>query len=142
MPQKRQEADETFGTDSLAEELVCWFTQHGGHLSTDVHIAHTQSRGFHLQALKPLNSPVVVKCPLKLTLSCLNLDPRHQEVLHIDSPLQQCRGKIPDHILTYLVLIEQQKKAMACLHPLLTGIGEYDHAALVRRRRLGFFGGY
>jgi hypothetical protein len=24
--------------------------------------------------------------------------------------LQQCQGKIPDHILTYLLLIEQQKK--------------------------------
>jgi len=107
---KPQESDEKLGTHPLAEELVRWFTQHGGHLSTDVEIAYSQSRGFHLQALRPLNSPVVVGCPLKLTLSSLNLDPQQQGVLHIDSPLHQCQGKIPDHILTYLILIEQQKK--------------------------------
>lgn len=97
-------------TQSLVEQLVNWFTNNGGHISTDVHLGYTQSHGFHLQALRPLSSPIVVSCPLKLTLSCLNLDPQQHEVLHIDSPLRQCQGKIPDHILTYLFLIEQQKK--------------------------------
>jgi hypothetical protein len=63
-----------------------------------------------VRAVRPLRSPVVVTCPLNLTLSCLNLDSDQKEVIHIDSPLQQCKGKIPDHILTYLLLIEQRKK--------------------------------
>jgi hypothetical protein len=62
-----------------------------------------------MRALRP-TTPEVVTCPLKLTLSSLNLDPDHKEVLPITSPLQRCRGRIPDHILTYLLLIEQRNK--------------------------------
>jgi hypothetical protein len=110
LPQKRQQSDEVLAKQRLAQDLVHWFTQNGGYLSSDVGIAYNSSRGYHVQAMRPLSSPVVVTCPLKLTLSCLNLDPQQTDVLHIDSPLQRCQGKISDHILTYLLLIEQQKK--------------------------------
>ena len=106
----RQNSNRAPDSHPMVQELVQWFTAHGGHLSADVQIRHSESRGFHLQALKLLTTPVVVTCPLKLTLSCLNLDPKRKEVPRIDSPLQQCQGKIPDHILTYLLLIEQRKK--------------------------------
>jgi hypothetical protein len=102
--------DEERGIRPMTEALVSWFTQHGGQLSSDVQIACSHSRGFHMRAVRPLKSPVVVTCPLKLTLSCLNLDPDQKGVLHIDSCLQPCQGHIPDHILTYLLLIEQVKK--------------------------------
>lgn len=62
-----------------------------------------------MRALRP-TAPELVACPLRLTLSILNLDPDQKEVLPIASPLQQCRGRIPDHILTYLLLIEQRNK--------------------------------
>jgi hypothetical protein len=97
-------------THPKAEALIQWFTEHGGQLSKDVQITFSDSRGFHLRAVRPLKSQVVVTCPLKLTLSCLNLDPKQKEVLFVDSCLQPCRGKIPDHILTYLSLIEQRHK--------------------------------
>jgi hypothetical protein len=99
----------TFSTHPLAEKLVSWFTQHGGWLSPDVHIVYSESQGHHMRALRP-TAPEVVTCPLELTLSSLNLIPDQKEVLPITSPLQQCRGKIPDHILTYLLLIEQRNK--------------------------------
>jgi hypothetical protein len=99
-----------FGSHPSAETLVTWFTQNGGQLSPDVQIVFSHSHGFHMRAARPLNSTVVASCPLKLTLSSLNLDPDEKEVLHVESPLQQCRGKIPDHILTYLLLIEQRKR--------------------------------
>jgi len=97
----------------LAESLVAWFTSNGGQLSPDVQIAYNGARGFHMRALRPLSSPVVTTCPLKLTLSCLNLDPTEEGVLHIESPLRQCRGLIPDHMLTYLLLLEQRDKGQA-----------------------------
>ncbi|KAJ4989442.1 set domain protein [Stagonosporopsis vannaccii] len=96
-----------FKTHPLAEELLSWFTHHGGCLSPDVKIVFSESQGHHMRALRP-TTPEVVTCPLKLTLSSLNLDPDQKEVLPITSPLQQCRGRIPDHILTYLLLIEQR----------------------------------
>ncbi|KAL5118504.1 hypothetical protein ACEQ8H_003519 [Pleosporales sp. CAS-2024a] len=96
-----------------AAALVRWFTQHGGQLSGHVHIAFSESRGFHVRATAPLSSAPVVTCPLKLSLSCLNLDPAQHHVTYIDSCLQPCQGKIPDHILTYLVLIEQRLKGQA-----------------------------
>lgn len=102
--------DEERGIHPMTEALVSWFTENGGQLSSDVQIACSHSRGFHMRAVRPLKSPVVVTCPLKLTLSCLNLDPSQTEVLRIDSCLQPCQGQIPDHILTYLLLIEQLKK--------------------------------
>jgi len=98
-----------FKTHPLAKDLLSWFIQHGGWLSPDVQIVYNQSQGHHMRALRPTN-PEVVTCPLKLTLSSLNLDPLQKEVLPITSPLQQCRGRIPDHILTYLLLIEQRIK--------------------------------
>lgn len=96
-----------FSKHPLAEDLLSWFTQNGGWLSPDVQIVYNESQGYHMRALRPTKSEVVT-CPLKLTLSSLNLDPDQKEVLPIASPLQQCRGKIPDHILTYLLLIEQR----------------------------------
>jgi hypothetical protein len=94
----------------MTEALVHWFTGNGGQLSDDVQVACSHSRGFHMRAVRPLRSPVVVTCPLKLTLSCLNLDPNQKDVICIDSCLQPCQGQIPDHILTYLLLIEQRNK--------------------------------
>lgn len=105
-----QTSDDEFGPNPLAEQLVQWFVQHGGQLSTNVQLVYSTSCGFHMRATGPLESSAVVTCPLKLTLSCLNLDPTQKDVLHIASPLQQCRGKIPDHILTYLLLLEQRNK--------------------------------
>lgn len=93
----------------LADELISWFTESGGQLSSDVQIVYSSSNGFHMRAKRPLSNPTVVTCPLKITLSCLSLDPDQKEVLHVTSPLQQCRGQIPDHILTYLFLIEQRR---------------------------------
>lgn len=98
-----------FRTHPLAEQLVTWFTQHGGWLSPDVQMVYSESQGHHMRALRP-TTPEVVSCPLKLTLSSLNLDPDQKEVLPITSSLQQCRGVIPDHILTYLLLIEQRNQ--------------------------------
>ncbi|KAF2130441.1 SET domain-containing protein [Dothidotthia symphoricarpi CBS 119687] len=106
----RQRSEESVSTHPLAEELIQWYTHQGGWLSPDVHILFSHARGFHMQALRPLSSPNVASCPLRLTLSCLNLDPTQKELIPVTSPLQQCRGKIPDHILTYLLLIEQRKK--------------------------------
>ena len=103
-------ASKDFSTHPLADQLVAWFTQHGGSLSPDVQVVHSDSHGFHMRAVRPLSSPVVASCPLKLTLSSLNLDPDEKEVLHVESPLRQCQGKIHDHILTYLLLIEERNK--------------------------------
>ncbi|KAF1828582.1 SET domain-containing protein [Decorospora gaudefroyi] len=105
-----QNSSHDFSAHPLVEYLVAWFTQNGGQLNGDVQIVFSDSRGFHMRVVKPFSSPVVASCPLKLTLSCLNLDPNQEEVLVVDSPLQQCRGEIPDHILTYLLLIEQRKR--------------------------------
>lgn len=102
-------ATRRFCTHPLAEELLSWFTQNGGWLSPDVQIVYSESHGHHMRALRP-TSPNVVTCPLKLTLSSLNLELDQKEVLPITSPLQQCHGDIPDHILTYLLLIEQRNK--------------------------------
>lgn len=99
----------SFTKHPLADDLTSWFARHGGWLSPDVQLVYSQSQGHHMRALRPTTSAVVI-CPLKLTLSSLNLDPAQKEVLPITSPLQQCRGRIPDHILTYLLLIEQRAK--------------------------------
>lgn len=106
----KNSASQISATHPRAEALVQWFIGNGGQLSNDVHIDFSDSRGFHMRAVRPLNSPTVVTCPLKLTLSCLNLDPNQKDVLPVDSCLQPCQGKIPDHILTYLLLIEQRNK--------------------------------
>ncbi|KAH7396571.1 hypothetical protein DE146DRAFT_41279 [Phaeosphaeria sp. MPI-PUGE-AT-0046c] len=99
---------EAYTTNPATEALLQWFQEQGGHISDDVRVVHNNSQGFHMRAIRPLTSPVVVTCPLKLTLSCLNLDPEQKEVWHIASCLRPCQGKIPDHILTYLLLIEQR----------------------------------
>ncbi|KAH7383293.1 hypothetical protein BKA66DRAFT_570329 [Pyrenochaeta sp. MPI-SDFR-AT-0127] len=106
----RQRPSQDFSTHPLSENLVAWFTQHGGSIDSGARIVYSDSHGFHMRVATPLNSSFVASCPLKLTLSSLNLDPNQKEVFHIESPLEQCRGKIPDHILTYLLLIEQRKK--------------------------------
>lgn len=98
-----------FSKHPLAEELLSWFTQNGGWLSPDVQIVYSESQGHHMRALRS-TTPEVVSCPLKLTFSSLNLDPSQREVLPITSPLQQCHGRIPGHVLTYLLLIEQRNK--------------------------------
>ncbi|KAH6633360.1 hypothetical protein C7974DRAFT_392629 [Boeremia exigua] len=99
----------SFSKHPLTEDLLSWFTQNGGWLSPDVQVVYNESQGRHMRALRP-TTPEVVTCPLRLTLSSLNLDPDQKEVLPITSPLQQCRGRLPDHILTYLLLIEQRIK--------------------------------
>ena len=104
-----QRSAHDFRSHPQADGLLSWFTKNGGWLSPDVHIVYTESNGFHLRALRP-TTPLVASCPLKLTLSCLNLDPTQKHVLPITTPLQQCRGKIPDHILTYLLLIQERNK--------------------------------
>ncbi|CAA9962488.1 hypothetical protein PTMSG1_05862 [Pyrenophora teres f. maculata] len=108
-----QPQSELSNAHPLVESLVAWFTSNGGQLSPDVQIVYNHARGFHMRALQPLSSPVVTTCPLKLTLSYLNLDPGEEGVLHIESPLRQCQGRIPDHILTYLLLIEQRDRGQA-----------------------------
>ncbi|KAI8935129.1 hypothetical protein NX059_007723 [Plenodomus lindquistii] len=97
----------------LIENLLSWFTKNGGRISPDVQVVHDDSHGFHVQATGPFTSPTVVSCPLQLTLSILNLAPEPKEVLPVDSALHQVRGKVPDHILTYLLLIEQRNKGAA-----------------------------
>ncbi|KAF1911196.1 hypothetical protein BDU57DRAFT_552410 [Ampelomyces quisqualis] len=94
----------------MAAELLQWFTDHGGQLSDDVDISFSDARGFYMRAVRPLASPVIVTCPFQLTLSRLNLDPEQKEVMQVDSCLRPCQGNIPDHILTYLLLIEQRNK--------------------------------
>jgi hypothetical protein len=93
---------------SSIQTLVDWFKENRGYLSPDVEIAYDKSSGFHVRATRPLTSPMVVRCPLKLTISHLNLDHSQTIVPHINSPLQQCLGEIPDRVLTYLLLIEQR----------------------------------
>jgi hypothetical protein len=61
-----------------------------------------------MQAVKNLDAPFsVTTCPLGLTLSKLNLDNGQQYVPCVDSKLRDLRGRVPDHVLTYLLLIEQ-----------------------------------
>jgi hypothetical protein len=108
-----QKSAHGFQRHPLVDKLVAWFCQNGGWISADVQIVYNDSHGFHMRAARPLNSPVVVSCPLRLTFSYLNLDPDEKEVLPIESSLQRCRGRIPDHILTYLLLIEQRMKGEA-----------------------------
>lgn len=96
-------------TDHPAEALRSWFSHNGGWLNPDVRIIFddTGSNGFYLVAAKPLSSPTVARCPLRLTLSFLCLDHRQDVVAHVDSPLQKCLGKVPDFVLNYLFLMEQ-----------------------------------
>ncbi|KAF1950969.1 SET domain-containing protein, partial [Byssothecium circinans] len=88
--------------------LLAWFTKNEGYLSPDVGIVHDERSGFHVRATGQLGSPIIVRCPLKLTISHLNLDHSQSVIPHIDSPLQRCLGEIPDKTLTYLLLIEQK----------------------------------
>jgi hypothetical protein len=91
-----------------AQRLLTWFRSNGGYLHPSVTIEHTQANGFRLIATEPLpENTDFVTCPLALTLSQLNLDPEEQYVPHYDSQLPLLRGKVPDHVLGYLLLIEQ-----------------------------------
>lgn len=122
---KRPEANPAYETQPVANRLETWFRENGGWLSSDVKIVYSGSRGFHIRALRALTSPIVVTCPLPLTLSYLSLDPTQSAVPHVDSPLRKCLGRIPNHVLTYLLLIEQRylvgkeqspwKEYLACL---------------------------
>lgn len=104
--QKSTEPD----TDShpLIAPLVKWFRNHGGWLSPDVRIAYTDSSGFHLRAIRPLTSPFIVRCPVRLTLSHFNLNSGHEHVEHISSPLAKYLDVLPSHVLSRLLLIEQR----------------------------------
>jgi hypothetical protein len=97
-------------TDHPAEALQTWFSHNGGWLNPDVRIVFddTGSNGFYLVAAKTLRSPTVARCPLRLTLSFLCLDHGQDVVAHVDSPLQKCLGKVPDFVLSYLLLMEQR----------------------------------
>lgn len=96
---------------SPVERLVRWFTTNGGELSADVEIAFDHSRGYYCRATRNLSSPVVAKCPLSLTLSHLNLHPTQSLVPHVESSLAKCIGRIPNNVLTYLLLVEQRLHA-------------------------------
>jgi hypothetical protein len=98
-------------TLAQAEPLVDWFRANAGWLSPDVQIAYGESSGFHLRAIRPLGSSVIVTCPIKLTLSYLNLDRSQSAVKHLDSPLGKYLGVLPNHVLTRLLLIEQRDLA-------------------------------
>lgn len=124
---RKHQSSITSSIDShpLTEELTNWFKENGGWLNPDVRILFSDSRGFHLRATRSLSSQDVAICPLRLTLSFLNVDPTQSAVLHVSSPLQKCMGRIPNHVLTYLLLMEQRHLAskgesqwqsyMACL---------------------------
>ncbi|OAG12257.1 SET domain-containing protein [Paraphaeosphaeria sporulosa] len=93
---------------SPVARLIRWFTANGGELSADVEIGFDASSGYHCRATRNLSSPVVAKCPLSLTLSHLNLDHTQSLVPHVESPLAKCIGRIPNNVLTYLLLVEQR----------------------------------
>jgi hypothetical protein len=93
---------------SPVERLVHWFKTNGGELSPDVDIDFDAASGYHCRAVRQLTSPVVAKCPLSLTLSHLNLDHTQSVVPHVESSLAKCIGRIPNHVLTYLLLVEQR----------------------------------
>lgn len=96
-------------TPSLSiQRLIQWFRDNKGWLNPDVDISYSESHGFHVCATRPLSSPVIVRCPLTLTISHLNLDHGRSTVPHVDSQLRPCLGKIPNEVLTYLLLIEQR----------------------------------
>lgn len=95
-------------SDPQIIKLVHWFTANGGWLNPDVKIVQDESHGFHVRAAKKLISPLTVAtCPRSLTLSWLNLDHEQSIVPHVSSPLQKCLGTLPNHLLTYLLLVEQ-----------------------------------
>ncbi|PVH99017.1 SET domain-containing protein, partial [Periconia macrospinosa] len=90
------------------ERLVQWFRENNGWLNPDVDISYSESHGFHVCATRSLSSPVIVRCPLTLTISHLNLDHSQSTVPHVNSQLQTCLGKVPKDVLTYLLLVEQR----------------------------------
>lgn len=102
-----------YSSHPLAEELVNWFTANDGWLNPHVHVVYNDSNGFHLRATTALSSPLIVRCPLKLTLSYLNLDHLQSAVPRVKSPLQKCLGKVPNHVLSYLLLVEQRYHVIA-----------------------------
>jgi len=95
-------------TQPQAQPLVDWFKANAGWLNPEVQIAYHESTGFHLRAIRPISSPVIVTCPLQLTLSYLNLDTTQSVVQHVESPLSKYLGVLPNHVLTRLLLIEQR----------------------------------
>lgn len=107
-----------------AERLLTWFKSKGGYLHPSVIIEHTAAHGFRLIAKEPLpENTDFVTCPLALTLSQLNLDPEEQYVPHYDSKLPLLRGKVPDHVLGYLLLIEQfVLKEKSLWHPYIDAL--------------------
>ncbi|ORY13089.1 hypothetical protein BCR34DRAFT_600206 [Clohesyomyces aquaticus] len=85
-----------------------WFIRNGGQLHHQVEIAQSKTSGFHVRASAKVSSPTVAVCPYKLTISYLNLDHSKDYVRHVHSDLQKCLGRVPDHVLSYLLLIEQR----------------------------------
>ncbi|KAH7135847.1 hypothetical protein B0J11DRAFT_576404 [Dendryphion nanum] len=104
-------------------KLVDWFVRTGGWLHPDVSIAQDPSGSYHVIAASDLDSRDYVSLArghIRSTLSYLNLDQGQSIVPHINSPLQKCLGKIPNHVLTYLFLVEQLKvKAESFWEPYL-----------------------
>ena len=94
-------------TDLRAEALQSWFAAAKGWLNPHVQVLFDHTHGFHAVAAQPLASPVVASCPLSLTLSHLSLRRDHDLVPHVASPLHNCLGRVPDHVLNYLFLAEQ-----------------------------------
>lgn len=109
LPMSNQELD----VSSSIPNLLSWFTEGGGWVSPDVEVVYNDSHGFHMLAKGPLHAALLLSCPLRLSLSILNLESDRNQVLPIDSTLQHCRGKIPDHILAHLLLIEQRNRGAA-----------------------------
>ncbi|KAF2866922.1 hypothetical protein BDV95DRAFT_647975 [Massariosphaeria phaeospora] len=91
----------------LADTLREWFLENGGWLNPDVDVKFNEERGYHICAAKPLSSFHVATCPIALTLSHLNLDPDQKHVPFVGGPLQKCYGKIPNEVLTYLLILEE-----------------------------------
>jgi hypothetical protein len=91
-----------------AQRLLDWFSGNGGMLCPDVAVQFTAGSGFQLKANKEIPAHTrIVTCPLQLSLSYLNLCPDQNWVPYHYSPLQKLLGKVPNHVLGYLLLVEQ-----------------------------------
>ena len=90
-------------------KLLSWSRSHAGsHIHPDLQVVYDDSQGYHGRARKKLATPTVITCPLKLTLSWLNLDHGQTAVVrHIQSPLQAVLNRVPNEVLSILVLVEQ-----------------------------------
>ncbi|KAF2116071.1 hypothetical protein BDV96DRAFT_645419 [Lophiotrema nucula] len=96
--------------EAKLKRLLEWFTDptNAGWVNPDVHFTFDESHGYHARAGKDFNPPFdVAKCPLALTISYLNIAD-HPGVPQVESILKSLIGRVPNHVLNYLVLIEQR----------------------------------